>query len=721
MDTCYGTGNPLPGHHCQHCERFTIYVYDEFSDETLMPGRPMYKNVPYNPSQLRVIEQCAVDNVYTDVDFRKRFELTLSGCSFFEASRQDMEAFAKDGCLLAQHIVRRLTQPLNPRPGLNLAWAYRPPPRKYALGIRRLLPGCMVFGYLDIQRVKWHEMAGINNLQRVVDLPSAYTPLAMRDDPASRFVEYYPINRDPASRETASRVQKRLHECLQGHRGCIKPKADYMPTRLIEVRQQGEATVCRLRERPSDVEPYCALSYCWGGDQTFKTTSKTLHSYYKQLPNNLPQTLLDAIRITKQLSVRYIWIDALCIIQDSDADRGFEIGHMAHVYSNATITIAATRAAAVWEGFLGLRPPLGNKDHNYTLPAQMVNGDMGTVTLVPGRSEKCEPLDTRGWCFQERLLSPRVLDFGSLRTVFNCRESTLSDGWSDRAPDTAYGEALDLTSLEMGRLLTGITDGWELQSAWLKVVTTFVGRDLTWFEDKLPAMAGLAESFGRSIGDKYCAGLWLGSMPASLLWKGAKTKAPRLCNAVPSWSWGSVPGAVWSLSLDPGVEMDATADDCMIDLDDPRVPYGSIRSARLTITAYARQAQWLRATVDDFFTSDVLLLPAEPPGKAEENETSSSADDVSNLVNNLDIRFQADASGEWAMDALKAVTNVRLVCLGTSTLSQDPKLLGLVVMTTDDCEDVFVRVGTFLCEGRRNVSNCQRWFQAAKREELVVG
>ena len=121
-----------------------------------------------------------------------------------------------------------------------------------------------------------------------------------------------------------------------------------------------------------------------------------------------------------------------------------EIGRIGRVYCNAAITFAASHAKAVWDGFLGERPHLGSElpDMVFELPCQRSDGLSGRVVIVPLTFENTEPLDSRGWTFQERVLSNRVLDFEALRTQWTCRTNSrplLSDSWSARLVDRAYG------------------------------------------------------------------------------------------------------------------------------------------------------------------------------------------------------------------------------------------------------------------------------------------
>jgi hypothetical protein len=112
------------------------------------------------------------------------------------------------------------------------------------------------------------------------------------------------------------------------------------------------------------------------------------------------------------------------IIQDSNGDKDAQIGQMAKIYGNSTVAIAASRAASVQDGFLGLRTHLGTEGDSwqmaFVLPLQLRHQLSYATVVKSNREEGPEPLDHRGWTLQERILAPRVLDFRSLRTVFEC-------------------------------------------------------------------------------------------------------------------------------------------------------------------------------------------------------------------------------------------------------------------------------------------------------------
>ncbi|KAH8635787.1 hypothetical protein IG631_11188 [Alternaria alternata] len=119
-----------------------------------------------------------------------------------------------------------------------------------------------------------------------------------------------------------------------------------------------DATLKLVENGPDSKGQYIALSYCWGKALPYTTTSTNLEKHkedggirYMQLP----ETLRDGIFLTRYLGIRYLWADCLCIIQDDTADWEREASRMADVYSNAYLTLAATRASHCGEGFLHAR------------------------------------------------------------------------------------------------------------------------------------------------------------------------------------------------------------------------------------------------------------------------------------------------------------------------------------------------------------------------------
>jgi hypothetical protein len=163
---------------------------------------------------------------------------------------------------------------------------------------------------------------------------------------------------------------------------------------------------------------YVALSYCWGHQQTFILKSFNFKSMVHSIPlENLPKTIRDAIYLTKALGFRYIWIDALCIIQDSDNDKVEQVSKMQDIFRNSMITISAERAADCQDGFLGrlksdteLKPEMTSK----RIPYRSSEGYIGSIQLreLVKNQRNVQPIHRRGWTYQENFLSRRVISFG---------------------------------------------------------------------------------------------------------------------------------------------------------------------------------------------------------------------------------------------------------------------------------------------------------------------
>ena len=132
----------------------------------------------------------------------------------------------------------------------------------------------------------------------------------------------------------------------------------------------------------------------------------------------LPQTIQDAITVTRKLGLRYLWVDALCIIQDSALDRDTELTKMDRIYQNAQLTKSAASAERSQDGFLANR--LWRRDNRPStsflrIPYAYPNGERGNVLLRESYTyyPLKESLNRRGWALQGRVLSSRILIYSS--------------------------------------------------------------------------------------------------------------------------------------------------------------------------------------------------------------------------------------------------------------------------------------------------------------------
>jgi hypothetical protein len=149
---------------------------------------------------------------------------------------------------------------------------------------------------------------------------------------------------------------------------------------------------------------------------------------------SLPATIQDAISLTRALLIPYLWVDSLCIIQDSVEDKTREIANMGNIYKGSYVTFAAARAEGCNAGFLGVQQATCDRTSvAATIPVICPDGRTGNVMLYPARSPKRNmwkrevPTDKRAWTYQKYLLSPRVVSFRSDAVEFKCTARLSSD------------------------------------------------------------------------------------------------------------------------------------------------------------------------------------------------------------------------------------------------------------------------------------------------------
>ncbi|KAF2188650.1 hypothetical protein K469DRAFT_519736, partial [Zopfia rhizophila CBS 207.26] len=131
-------------------------------------------------------------------------------------------------------------------------------------------------------------------------------------------------------------------ECRRGLSGIPIDVETDLPTRVIYV---GPEHV-RLVETKGTRGIYAALSYCWGGSSRLVTTNQNLEDLKRKIDLCwLPKTCREAIHIARELTIPYIWIDSLCIVQDNPMDWKQEAAKLGEIYERACLTIAANPAS----------------------------------------------------------------------------------------------------------------------------------------------------------------------------------------------------------------------------------------------------------------------------------------------------------------------------------------------------------------------------------------
>jgi hypothetical protein len=193
---------------------------------------------------------------------------------------------------------------------------------------------------------------------------------------------------------------------------------NYSP-QLVAVGLSGDPTVKLLLKEDSVFHgPYLTLSHRWGDSPMFKLAGASLENVQSGiLLSDLPKTFREAIQITRRFGTSYLWIDSICIVQDSPEDWKIESLQMEKVYSHSQLNIAATSSGSSNGGLFRQRQPdrewpwfteacFGDNDRRRCL---MYDQSLGLRELDK------TPLDRRAWVLQGRLLAPRVFYFGEFQ------------------------------------------------------------------------------------------------------------------------------------------------------------------------------------------------------------------------------------------------------------------------------------------------------------------
>ncbi|KAH7145494.1 heterokaryon incompatibility protein-domain-containing protein, partial [Dactylonectria estremocensis] len=377
----------------------------------------------------------------------------------------------------------------------------------------------------------------------------------LEDEASAECIAFRPPNPLPASPAAAEKARSWIETCERDHPGCRAKGPMPLPTRVLEIfgTSAADATL-RLCETHGQEGRYVALSYVWGDPEHQYTTVKSNLAAHKDDIDfdDLPYAVAEAVMCTLQLGLKYLWVDALCIIQDSPEDKIKEIAGMAQVYKNAWVTVSAAMSTGASVAFMDPRPELQSIASICFKMDMIVPKDVkGLLSWIDGHrknpeySEKIsyrdEPINKRGWTLQESWLSRRMLIYGSGQVVWQCGEGNKADGGqapstfkSDRRPH--FSRPLDTSSTR------------NLSYTWRSLVQNFSKRQLGDPADKLNAMQGIVHELEEETGDKHYAGIWESDPITGLSWfQNAKNKdaeamvfnAARTC---PSWSWAKVDG-----------------------------------------------------------------------------------------------------------------------------------------------------------------------------------
>ncbi|KAF9471996.1 HET-domain-containing protein [Pholiota conissans] len=527
-----------------------------------------------------------------------------------------------------------------------------------------------------------------------VNSGSEYYMYTSKDDNAAKFVAARERIRDVTTPESFDLALQLFHNCTKNHPNCPKPAEDTaLPDRVIDCTDTELPRVVITRGQRGR---YIALSYVWGASQPMMTTTHNIERYCTDGLDvtQLPQTVRDAIIVTRNLGERYLWIDAHCILQDSNEDKARQLGMMSAIYRHSYLTISAACANAATEGFLRRNRP--HKVPSARIPYRCPDGTDGMVwiarrrdTNIPDAShsywDELEPMSFRGWCFQERMLPPRSLIYATDTLKYYCQTETANIGGALCEPST--GMRLPNAIYHSQHSVLSDTALKIYRQAWLAALFVYTLRAISVPTDKLAAMAGLVEEFQRVFEDDYLAGLWRKTLLFDLLWSAeiaAGVASRPILYRAPSWSWAAIDGLISAPYREDNIEMSrAEIIQCSVTPKERSVPFGEVTAGELKLKTY--------------------LL-----------EVSLESDGSVITTNNLERGLKSIKIGSIRHDAGKDRSG-RYYIVPLLWNSRDASMEGLIVTRRDD--RTYQRVGYFHNEyGPKSI----KWMDGLDQEEFTI-
>ncbi|KAK3388011.1 heterokaryon incompatibility protein-domain-containing protein [Podospora didyma] len=471
-----------------------------------------------------------------------------------------------------------------------------------------------------------------------VDVTPEQLELAKRCSRNKFDVEHSPYT---DSSDSFAWAEGKVKDCTEHpdypHVHCISSQSATLPDRILDLGTDNDSISLHEASSPSpqgsEAAKYATLSHCWGGYLPIRLIKSNLSEFRHNIKwHLLPKTFQDAVAFARRLGFRYLWIDSLCIVQDDADDWAKQSAKMAGIYENSTITLAATVAA---DGRDGLFTPPRESLAGYVTVGAPFKVKLGEITwdelsklgagyyLVkewPSDNRKHPgyffhygadnalagnaALLGRGWVYQERVLSRRVLHFGHSELLWECNQgvSCQCGNWrhsGSRHPGAQFPKLQHAQSLN-GSNFQSLPESMEgymfgLRYRWQRIVSEFSALSITFESDRIPAVAGIAKQFLTRLPPgslNFVLGVWKEFLFEHLLWQPAywtTSDSTRWLSAQPgdpaarppSWTWASVGGAVQYPMEDPSMNAPASPQATDRDPKIAQIPWSDSETDRL--------------------------------------------------------------------------------------------------------------------------------------------
>ena len=405
-----------------------------------------------------------------------------------------------------------------------------------------------------------------------------------------------------SSKATTDLIRHWIDTCAAKHSQCTSKasvdQVSVLPGRLLDVANADKILVVPTSSTTVKGRiQYAALSHCWGSTNKPQLNKETQHELTEGQPlTSFPATFKDAIELTRGLGLAHLWIDSLCIMQDSEEDWLQESAKMGGVYSNSYVCISATDAVDHDGGCFHTRECLHDtvepvaessddapfivgrgRTDTFNWPFVynefLVSIDVGSDLAMPAPLNRSRidraPLNTRAWVFQERMLAPRTIHCTKTQVMWECQGgwSTESHPVSITSAPSGYETWRGYNAKQYVKNIESIREAnegkwrWEISNSdvtkalkqWSTVIEAYSNKGITVTSDRLIACSAISKATTPILGT-FVAGLWEKHLPSQLLWYrhrgtgyyglGWTEDDQMRPRGVPSWSWASVDGEV---------------------------------------------------------------------------------------------------------------------------------------------------------------------------------
>lgn len=273
-----------------------------------------------------------------------------------------------------------------------------------------------------------------------------------------------------------------------------------------------------LIDTPLDAR-YIALSYTWGNDDESASAAQS-NVANLQRPNgletiNLPQTIKDSMKFTRDLGERYLWVDRLCVIQDGIAKQS-QLNAMGSIYANSYFTLVAAKSEDASGPLYSDRSDgwvnrgIRYKSRLHTENPPKLSGK--SITFEQTQLLMSSRWYSRAWTLPEYLFSKRRVVFQGETVNWDC----LYDSWHELQDVSKHNISKPQYSIAPP---TGFcTSVWPDMERYSRLVSLFSRRNLTFPEDALDAFEGVLSCLSRTFQGGFISGLPQMCFDAALLW-----------------------------------------------------------------------------------------------------------------------------------------------------------------------------------------------------------